>query len=84
MSLGGRDEVTFVCTKRMAEKAVVIATCTTLHNGNQSCLFHNNFCHNLLTGTTGHGQYQFLKLEPQDNLLRKLTKKRAITDMRII
>jgi hypothetical protein len=84
MSLGGRDEVAFVYTKSMTEKRVVIVTCTTLHNGNQSCRAHNNFYHKLLTVTTRHGQYQFIKLEPQDNLLRKLTKKRAITDMMII
>jgi hypothetical protein len=37
MSAGGRDEVTFLCTKRMAEKCVIIVAGTTLHDGNQSC-----------------------------------------------
>jgi hypothetical protein len=37
MSAGGRDEVTFLRTKRMAEKCVIIVVGTTLHDGNQSC-----------------------------------------------
>jgi hypothetical protein len=52
MSLGGRDEVAFVYTKSMTEKRVVIVTCTTLHNENQSCRAHNNFYHKLLTVNT--------------------------------
>jgi hypothetical protein len=63
MSLGGRDEVTFVWMKRMAQKVVIIATNSTLHNGNQICHFHKVFCHQLVNGTTGHGQYKFLKLQ---------------------
>jgi hypothetical protein len=37
MSAGGRDKITFLCTKRMAEKHVVIVAGTTLQDGNQSC-----------------------------------------------
>jgi hypothetical protein len=37
MSASDRDEVTFLCMKRMAEKRVIIVAGTTLHDGNQSC-----------------------------------------------
>jgi hypothetical protein len=37
MSASDRDEVTFLCMKRMAEKCVIIVVGTTLHDGNQSC-----------------------------------------------
>jgi hypothetical protein len=40
MPLGGTDEVTFVSTKRIVRKAVIIATGITLPNGNHSCHFH--------------------------------------------
>jgi hypothetical protein len=42
MSAGGRDEVTFLCTKRMVEKCVVIVAGTTLHDGYQSCCAHDS------------------------------------------
>jgi hypothetical protein len=42
MSVCGRDKVTFLCTKRIAERCVIIVTCTTLHDGNQSCCAHDS------------------------------------------
>jgi hypothetical protein len=61
MSIGGRDKVTFICTKGMTEKHVVIVTCTTLYDGNQSCHAHNNCYQKLVTTTTRHGQYTDFK-----------------------
>jgi hypothetical protein len=83
MSACGSDEVTFVCTKRMAVKRVIIVTDTTLHDGNQSCCVHNNCYQKLVTTTTGYGQCTNFKAPTTRQSVKETTQKRARTDMKI-